>query len=84
MQVVVSQQERKSRYFHLSGSLKRIGKYIGRGNRRSIAAVVVQNSRSKDEVVSSLCKDIQAEVKTAILEVNYCLRIIKKRHIGMV
>ena len=42
-QVLASQQKKKNRYFHLVGSLKKIGKYVGRGNRRSIAAAVVQN-----------------------------------------
>ena len=65
MQVVVSQQERKNRYFHLSGSLKKVGKYVGRGNRRSIAAAVIQNTSLRGEVLSSLCKEIQREVKSA-------------------
>ena len=63
LQVIVSQQERKNRYFQLSRSLKKIGKYIGRGNRRSIASAVIQNPSLKKEVVSSLCKEIQREVK---------------------
>ena len=65
MQVVVSQQERKNRYFHLSGSLKKVGKYVGRGNRISIAAAVIQNTSLRGEVLSSLCKEIQREVKSA-------------------
>ena len=41
MQVVVSGP--KNRYFHLTRSLKRIGKFVGRGSRRSIAEAVCEN-----------------------------------------
>ena len=59
LQVIVSQQERKNRYFLLSRSLKKIGKYISRGNWRSIASAVIQNPSLKKEIVSSVCKEIQ-------------------------
>ena len=53
---MVSTQDKRNRYFHLSSSLKRIGKYVGRGNRRSIASAIVQNTTLKGEVISMLCK----------------------------
>ena len=62
MQVVVSKNEEKSRYFHLSGSLKKIGKYVGRGKKRSIAVAVVENASLRGEVVSSLCNEARKEI----------------------
>ena len=63
VQVLVSQQEKKNRYFHLTGSLKKIGKYVGRGNKRSIAAAVVQNVVLRREVVVCLCREMQREIR---------------------
>ena len=60
---MVSKQDKRNRYFHLSGSLKRIGKYVGRGNRRSIAAAIVQNTTLRGEVISLLCREAQQEIK---------------------
>ena len=70
LQVIVSQQERKNKYFKLSRSLKKIEKYIGRGNRRSIASAVIQNLSLKKEVV---CKKIQREVKGQMHMIPSCI-----------
>ena len=40
----MSNKDKKNRYFYLSQSLKKIGKYVGRGKKRSIAKAVVENS----------------------------------------
>lgn len=64
LQVVVSKSERKNRYFHLSGSLKKVGKYVARGNRRSIATAVVENTTLRGEVISLLCKEVRGEIKS--------------------
>ena len=62
MQVVVSKHQKKNRYFHLSGSLKKIGKYVGRGNKRSIAEAVVDNSAIRGEVVCALMSKAHKEI----------------------
>ena len=54
--MVVSRENCKSRYFHLSRSLKRLGKYVGRGKRRMIAKAVVDNVALRQEVVHQVCK----------------------------
>ena len=41
-------------YFYLSRSLKKIGKYVGRGKKRSIAEAVIQNNALRNEVVAAL------------------------------
>ena len=53
----------KNRYFHLSGSLKKIGKYVCRGKKRSIADAVVENSSLQKEVVLSLCSQANKKIK---------------------
>ena len=63
MQVVVSKNEEKNRCFHLSGSLKKIGKYVGRGKKGSIAVAVVENASLRGEVVSSLCNEARKEIQ---------------------
>ena len=63
IQVVVCRNQQKNRYFHLSGSLKKIGKYVGRGKKRSIANAVVENTSLRSEVVSALSKEAHKEIK---------------------
>lgn len=63
LQVVVSKKQEKNRYFHLSKSLKKVGKYIGRGNKRSIATAVVENAALQGEVLLALCTEACKEVK---------------------
>ena len=62
LQVVVSDVQRKNRYFYLSRSLKKIGKYVGRGKKRSIAEAVIQNSALKYEVVVALGREVCKEI----------------------
>ena len=67
---------KKDRYFHLSGSLKKIGKYIGRGKKRSIAGAVADNNSLLSEVVSSLCSEAHKEIKrfcSDIHDSNLCM-----------
>ena len=55
--------EQRARYFHLSGSLKKVGKFVGRGRRRSIAQAVVGNLNLRQHVVEELTRTIRKEVK---------------------
>lgn len=42
MKVVVS-YSRQSKYYHLTSSLKKLGRFVGRGNRSSTAQAAVEN-----------------------------------------
>lgn len=59
----MSRRDVNNRYFHLSASLKKIGKYVGRGKKRSIANAVVENNSLQGEVVSSLCIQAHKQMK---------------------
>lgn len=61
---MVSGVQKKNRYFHLSQSLKRLGKYVGRGKRRSIAQAAIENTALQGEVVAALCTAAHKEMKT--------------------
>lgn len=52
----------KSRYFHLTRSLKRIGKFVGRGSRQSIAKAVCENESLRPQVALALSRIIRKEV----------------------
>ena len=54
MQVVISKNQEKNRYFHLLSSLEKVGKYVRRGKKCSIANAIVENTSLRGEVVSSL------------------------------
>ena len=58
----MSDKERKNRYFHLFRSLKKIGKYVGRGKKRSIANAVIENSTLRKEVLLALGKAARKEI----------------------
>lgn len=60
--MVVSREDHKSRYFHLSRSLKQLGKYVGRGKRQMIAKAVVENVALRQEVVHQVCKAYRKEI----------------------
>lgn len=51
----------KNRYHHLSHSLKKLGRFVGRGNRKSIASAVAAKPRLKPEVVERLARCIRTE-----------------------
>ena len=55
--------EQKSRYFHLTNSLKMVGRFLGRGNRRSIAQAVLQNPNLCHHVIDEVAKGIRKEIK---------------------
>ena len=61
-QVAVGYQKKPS-YFHLSQSLKKLGRYVGRGNRRSIARAAVSNTALQPHLVDALCGVVRAEMK---------------------
>lgn len=63
MQVVVSKDKKKSRFFHLSQSLKKLGKYVGRRNKQSIARAVVENVALRKEVVTQISRLALKEIK---------------------
>ena len=63
VQVVVSRSEKKARYFHLSRSLKKLGRYVGRGKRRSIAQATVENGALRHEVVLAIGNAAHKEIK---------------------
>ena len=54
--------QKKNRYFYLSRSLRKIGRYVGRGNKRSIAEAVIQNSALCHEVVTALGRALRKEI----------------------
>lgn len=62
LQVVVA-GERRSRYFHLTNSLKKVGKYVGRGNRKSIARAVIGNPNLRHHVVQAVAREVRREIK---------------------
>ena len=59
LQVVVSDVQRKNRYFYLSRSLKKIGEV---GKKRSIAEAVIQNNALRNEVVAALGTAARKEI----------------------
>ena len=61
MQVVVGYESKPS-YFHFTQSLKKLGRYVGRGNRRSIARAAVDNLTLRPELVSAMCRTVGASV----------------------
>ena len=50
---------KQTKYFHLSKSLKKLGKYIGRGKKNSIVSAIM----SSPHIVSAVGKDIKSELK---------------------
>ena len=52
------------------GSLKRIGRYVGRGNKRPIAIAIVENKSLRNEVVSVLCNEVNKEIKRLCSDSN--------------
>lgn len=62
MQVVVGHTKRPS-YFHLTQSLKKLGRHVGRGNRQSIAKAAVSNTSLRPELVTAICGTVRAEIK---------------------
>ena len=59
----MSRGDRKARYFHLSRSLKKLGRYVGRGKARSIAAAMVENNVLRHEVVIAIGNMARNELK---------------------
>ena len=51
-------------YFHLTQSLKKLGRYVGRGNRRSIAKAAVGNMTLRPELLTEMCGTVRAEMKS--------------------
>ena len=54
---------RKPKYFKLPGSLKKLGRYVGRGKRTSIAQAVLKDEALADLVVRGVANTIGKEVK---------------------
>ena len=50
-QIAVWGCKQKTRYFHLSRSLKKLGKYIGRGKKHSIVSAIMNNPHLHPHVV---------------------------------
>lgn len=55
--------KKQTRYFHLSQSLKKLGRYIGRGNKRSIVTTVMENPHLRPHVLEAVAMEIEKEVK---------------------
>lgn len=55
---------KKPRYFYLTQSLKKLGRHVGHGNRRSIAQAAVRNTTLLPELVTALCEIAGAEMKS--------------------
>lgn len=63
LQVALWASERKTRYFHLSRSLKKLGRFVGRGNKESIVKAVMENPHLRTLVVRAVSKEVQSELK---------------------
>ena len=63
MQVAVWGSKRKTTYFHLSRSLKRLGKYVGRGKKSSIVDAILSNPQLREHMVTAIAKEVQKELK---------------------
>lgn len=61
---------KKPKYFHLTRSLKKLGRFVGRGRRKSIARAAVNNKSLFPEIVQSLCRTIKKEIKTVCSETH--------------
>lgn len=77
VQVVVARSERKARYFHLSRSLQKLGRYVGRGKRRSIAQATVENSALQREVVTAIGNIEYKEIKSICSDSHDSIRRMK-------
>ena len=53
----------KPTYSNLTQSLERLGRYVGRGNQRSIVRAAVDNLTLWPELVSAMCEAVEAEMK---------------------
>ena len=71
MQVAVWGSKRKTRYFHLSKSLKRLGKYVGRGKKSSIVTAIMSNPQLREHIGTAIAKEVQKELKE-ICSDEYC------------
>lgn len=63
IQVALWANQRKTRYFHLSRSLKKLGRFVGRGNKESIVKAVMENPHLHEFVVRAISKEVQGELK---------------------
>ena len=63
VQVAVWGSNRKTRYFHLTKSLKTLGKYVGRGTKTSIVAAIMSNPQLRNNIVTAMAKEVQKEIK---------------------
>ena len=73
-QVVVS-YSKESKYHQLTRSLKNLGRYIGRGNRKSIANVAVSNISLRPEIVQKLGQVIWNKEMVRICSDDSILRL---------
>ena len=55
---------KKPKYFHLTRSLKKLGRFVGRGSKQSIARAAVNNNSLLPQLVRALCSAIQKELKS--------------------
>ena len=55
--------QRKTRYFHLSRSLKKLGRFVGKGNKQSIVKAVMENNHLHALVIRAVSKEVQGELK---------------------
>lgn len=58
MQVVVS-YTKQNKFHHLSSSLKKLGRFVGHGNRKSIAQAAVQNDTLLPHVITKLAAHLR-------------------------
>jgi len=58
LQVVVS-YTKQQKYHHLTTSLKKLGRNIGRGNRKSIATAAVANKTLRPALVHRLSQELR-------------------------
>lgn len=70
---------KKPTYFHLTRSLKKLGRYVGRGNRRSIAKAAVGNATLRPELIAAICTKVTAEVKTLCSDAHDSILRLKSK-----
>ena len=68
---------KKPKYFHLTRSLKKLGRFVGRGSKQSIAAV--NNKSLLPQLVRALCSAVRKEVKSLCSDKHYSILRLKSK-----
>ena len=60
---MVVSYERKHKFFHLTQSLKKLGRYVGGGKKKSIAKAAVNNVSLCPQLLRALCESARKEIR---------------------